>query len=109
MSATAIIVVIVIVVSALAVLVFVASRIAAGTARQPSTSRPSQGPEYRHSPETVQYYGQVPMASEKQSLPDKRPAPDPRRAPLPRCPGCGAATAYGDQKCRRCGRDLVAT
>lgn len=28
---------------------------------------------------------------------------DPRTEPLPRCPGCGTAIAYGEEKCPKCG------
>ena len=109
MSAAVVAVIIIVIISVLVVLALVASRIAAGTARPPLTLPTGQAPEYKHRLESVRYYGQTaPASPEKTERAGDRSDEDPRHAPLPRCPSCGAAAAYGDDKCRKCGRDLAA-
>lgn len=106
MSAALVVVIVIVVALAVAVIALIVSRLVAAQRVAPPPP-PAQAPGYRHSPETVRYYGQAAPAPEAGPRPAEKPADrDPRHAPLPRCPACGTATAYGDEKCRKCGRDL---
>ena len=110
MSAAVALLLVIIVVVAIAFVAFLASRIAA--ASPPQTNERSGGPVpgYKHSPETVSYYGQQPAQREPMpSAPDRHVSTDPRQTPLPRCPACGAAIAYGDLRCPKCGSNLASS
>lgn len=70
-----------------------------------------QGPAYRQNIESIEYYKQEPGTQQSRSA-DSDPEPkaaDPRKMPLPRCPKCGAAIAYTDERCPKCARTLERT
>jgi hypothetical protein len=106
MSAALVLVVVIVIVAAIAFIALVATR-AAGASRAPRVM-PQEGapPEYKHRPETVSYYGHPPEHDRTAKSGERKMPPDPRQAPLPRCPACGAAIAFGDVKCPKCGHDL---
>lgn len=108
MSAAVVLVIVVVTISAIAFIAFIAYRVAAATT---PTARPSgTGPAYKHTPESVKYYGQegLPRDLEPKAAENKNQK-DPRHTPLPRCTACGAAAAYGDEKCRKCGSDFASS
>ena len=107
MGAAVAAVIVIVTAAAIALTVFVATRYLSTQRSALLPPSPGSGPEYKHRPETVKYYGQpAPSPPGKPMTPEKPTSNDPRHVPLPRCPGCGAATAYGDDKCRKCGLDL---
>jgi hypothetical protein len=64
----------------------------------------TQPPPYRIDAKPSEY---VSPATHDQMAPQHSPiipkSRDPRTEPLPRCPGCGTAIAYGEEKCPKCG------
>jgi len=80
-------------------------------AQRRSTINPmhvNQGPAYRQNPASVEYYRPEPESQHAGNVdPVSRPKPiDPRKMPLPRCPRCGAAIAFTDERCPKCRQAL---
>lgn len=107
MDALGLALLLIVVVVVVAGLLFIAIRHGQGVA--PSVTPPAgQGPGYRHDAEVVRYHQQPgqPMQARPEE-PKKKPAKvDPRSVPLPRCTKCGAAIAFRDERCPKCGHSL---
>jgi hypothetical protein len=101
MDAAIIIVLLILVMGAFVAVLFFMMRLrpAGGFAAQAT-----QPPPYRIDAKPAEYVGPLPldqMAPHDTSIIPKRR--DPRTEPLPRCPRCGTAIAYGEEKCPKCG------
>lgn len=63
-----------------------------------------QPPQYRIDAMPAECVGPLPIYQtaphDTSMIPKRR---DPRTEPLPRCPRCGTAIAYGEEKCPKCG------
>jgi hypothetical protein len=101
MDAAIIIVLLILVMGAFVAVLFFMLRLrpAGGFATQAT-----QPPPYRIDVMPAEYVGPLPLDQmaphDKSIIPKRR---DPRTEPLPRCPGCGTAIAYGEEKCPKCG------
>lgn len=65
-------------------------------------------PGYTHDPRHMEYYRpQIDREETPAPGPTEAAKPrDPRKEPLPRCPGCGTAIGYDDERCHKCGLQL---
>lgn len=67
---------------------------------------PAHAPAYRRDEGAVEY-----VQEQRGAAPDKATAKagatDPRFRPLPRCPRCGTAIGFGQDKCHSCGDELT--
>jgi len=101
MDAAIIIVLLILVMGAFVAVLFLLMRLrpAGGFAAQAT-----QPPPYRIDAKPAEYVSPPPphqvAPQDTRTIPRSR---DPRTEPLPRCPGCGTAIAYGEEKCPKCG------
>jgi len=76
-------------------------------AQKRSATRPplvNQGPAYRKNLASIGYYRpeqDSPKTGDVRSVSEPRQT-DPRKMPLPRCPKCGVAIAFTDERCPKC-------
>jgi uncharacterized OB-fold protein len=55
----------------------------------------------------MEYYRpQMSKQEERKAEPAQAGPSDPRKELLPRCPACGTATGYDDERCHKCGLAL---
>lgn len=94
----------------------VAGTIAFLAARQRGPAGPSEhvresitpGPAYKQNLDAVRYSVRLSGVAEHHGHASGEGSKgiDPRNAPLPRCPKCGAAVSYLDDRCSKCGHAL---
>lgn len=82
-------------------ILLIAKALAANQPFQPPAA--GTGPEYRHDMDSVHYLHRRDAVRAGATPADK----DPRREPLARCASCGAAIAFRDDQCPKCGAPVV--
>ncbi|HEX7391957.1 MAG TPA: hypothetical protein VF374_03290 [Thermoplasmata archaeon] len=105
--ATVLIVMVALVLLALIAFAFIRSRATVPVMPIAHTHSPNV-PGYTHDPRHMEYYRpqighiEVPPQSPAEAATTR----DPRKEPLPRCPGCGTAIGFDDERCQKCGLTL---
>ncbi len=67
-------------------------------------------PGYTHDPRHMEYYRpQITHQEQPPAETVRASSGDPRKKPLPRCPSCGTAIGYDDERCHKCGLTLRQT
>lgn len=100
-----------IVMAALVLLALIAFAIIRTRASTPTTpiahTHASNVPGYTHDPRHMEYYRpQITHQEQAPTMPEPVKPNDPRKEPLPRCPACGTAIGYDDERCHKCGLTL---
>jgi len=105
--AAVLIVIVALVLLALIAFAVIRSRAAAPVMPIAHTHSPNV-PGYTHDPRHMEYYRpQIGhMEVPPQSTDEAAKTRDPRKKPLPRCPGCGTAIGFDDERCHKCGLTL---
>lgn len=76
--------------------------------QQDRRGQPSAGPAYKHNLASINYHSpdRNSQSNECAKATSSAEHADPRSKSLPRCPTCGAATAFLDERCAKCGEIL---
>lgn len=105
MDALAAVLIILVVLVLLALIVFAVLKTRSRAPTPPTAhTHASNVPGYTHDPRHMEYYRpQISRQDDARPKPEPPRPNDPRKEPLPRCPSCGAAIGYDDERCYKCG------